>query len=280
MSYASIAQLLSGQRPFHLYLFRKGGEEFRFTSLPQDLDRAVAGVTGTIWTATAISHPRIPYSSDSARSEFPITFPLSNAFARTFLDPIGVDRTTVTLWRGFLNDPDSELVVQYKGAVLNAKPSERGTIALTCMSDVADLLRKALPAVFQRPCRHVLYQGGCRLNLAAWQDNASATAISGGDLVLTFVQDTERASGYFKGGILEFNGVREMIIGHSGSSLTLAAKVPGLADEIATNGTASIQIAPGCNLTVATCRDKFGNLPNFGGFPKMSDTPFDGRSIV
>ena len=37
MSFAAIASLLSGQRPFYLYLFRKGGLEFRFTSLPSNV---------------------------------------------------------------------------------------------------------------------------------------------------------------------------------------------------------------------------------------------------
>ena len=40
-------------------------------------------------------------------------------------------------------------------------------------------------------------------------------------------------------------------------------------------------LAPGCDLRAATCAAKFGNLPNFGGFPEIPGrNPFGGGSIV
>ena len=40
-------------------------------------------------------------------------------------------------------------------------------------------------------------------------------------------------------------------------------------------------IASGCDLRAATCATKFGNLPNFGGFPEIPGrNPFGGSSIV
>lgn len=279
MTFAAIAQLISGQRPFYIYLFRKGGVEYRYTSLPSDLTRSVAGVTGTIWTAAPIFHGTIPYSSDSARSEFPITLPLSDAFARSFLAPVGLEPATVTLWKGFLNDPDAELVVQYKGSVLGAKPSEGGTISITCMSDISGLRRKGLTAVIQRPCRHGLYHGGCGLALAAFQTDASLSAITVDGLTLTVSAAAAQASGYFRAGILEWNGAREMIISHTGASLRLQTPVPGLVEAFAADGAQAVKIAPGCDLTRTTCATRFGNLTNFGGFPWISDNPFDGRSI-
>ena len=41
------------------------------------------------------------------------------------------------------------------------------------------------------------------------------------------------------------------------------------------------QIAPGCDLRRDTCKAKFGNLLNFGGFPDIPGrNPFGGTSIV
>lgn len=280
MTFSAIAQLISGQRPFYLYLFRKGGQEYRFTSLPNDLTRTVAGVTGTTWTASPIEHGTIPYSPESYRSEFPITFRLSDEFARGFLAPVGLEPATVTLWRGFLNDPDSELVVQYKGTVLGAKPREGGTIVLTCMSEISGLRRKGLTAVIQRPCRHALYHGGCGLALAAWQTAASVTAITVDGLTLTVPGAAAQPNGYYRAGVIEWNGIREMILTHTGSTLVLQSPLAGLTSAFAAGGAQAVQIAPGCDLTRTTCADKFGNLANFGGFPWLTVTPFDGRSIL
>ena len=281
MTFSAIASLISGQRPFYLYLFRRAGVEYRFTTLPSDLTRTVAGVTGTVWSASAISHGRIPYSAESYRSEFPITLPLFDQFARLFLAPIGIQVATVTVWRGFQNDPDSELVVQYKGGVLGAKPRENGTIILTCMSEISGLRRKGLTAVIQRPCRHALYHGGCGLALADWQSTAALTAMTTDGLTLTVGAADAQPDGYFSAGVFEYGGLREMIASHVGPTLRLASPVPGLAAAFAASGGAlTVKIAPGCNLTRGTCLNRFDNLDNFGGFPWLTDTPFDGRSIV
>lgn len=280
MTFAAIANMISGQRPFFLYRFSRAGVETLFTSQPVDVTRTVAGVTGTVWSAAAISHARMPNSSASYRSEFPITLPLSDAFARSFLAPQGINRARVTIWKGFTNDPDSELVVQYTGAVIGARPDERGTITLNCMGDVSTLLRNGPAAVFQRPCRHAVYHGKCGLSLAAFQISATITAISADGLSLTVPGAAAQPDGYFRAGILEFAGAREMIVSHAGTAIGLSAPVPGLLAQMAASGSASILIAPGCDLTTTTCASRFSNLDNFGGFPWMADTPFDGRSIV
>lgn len=281
MSFAAIAALLSGQRPFFIYAFRKAGAEFLYTSLPTTLTKVVAGVTGSVWSAAAISHARIPFSSESYRSEFPITLPLSDEFARGFLAPVGIEGATVTIWKGFQNDPDAELVVQYKGGVLGAKPREGGTIVLTCMSDLSGLRRKGLTAVMQRPCRHALYHLGCGVSLASRRVDAAVTALTVDALTLTVPIAASSADGFFNGGIFEYGGLSEMILSHVGSTLVLAAPFPNLADAYTENGgVLSVTLAPGCDLTRATCEARFDNLDNFGGFPWLTETPFDGRSIV
>ena len=281
MTFAAIASLISGQRPFFLYLFRKGGVEYRFTSLPTDLTRTVAGVTGTVWTASPVSHGRIPYSSESYRSEFPITLPLSDDFARGFLAPVGIEGASLTLWRGFLNDPDSELVVQYKGSVLGAKPREAGTIILTCMSDISGLRRKGLTAVMQRPCRYALYHGGCGVSLAAQQADMVVTAMTVDGLTLTVPAADAQADGFFNAGIFEYGGLREMIASHVGPTIRLATTFPNLTTAFAASGgSMAVKLAPGCDLTRTTCETRFANLDNFGGFPWLTETVFDGRSIV
>jgi hypothetical protein len=47
------------------------------------------------------------------------------------------------------------------------------------------------------------------------------------------------------------------------------------------DGLALVEIAPGCDLRRDTCKAKFGNLLNFGGFPDIPGrNPFGGTSIM
>jgi hypothetical protein len=282
MTFAAIANLISGQRPFYLYRFARSGEETLFTSLPYDLTRTVAGVTGTLWRGenVTIAHGKIPNTTENYRAEFPITLPASDPLARSFLAPIGIARTSLTIWKGFLNDTDAELIVQYRGRVAAARPSDSGTITLSCLSEISALSRKGLAAVIQRPCRHVHYGDGCRLTLADWQVAGSVSAITTNGLQVTVAAASAQPDGYYRGGILQYGDGLEMILAHTGSTLRLAARVPGMVEDFPSLGALPVTIAPGCNLTRQTCLEKFDNIDNFGGFPWIADTPFDGRSIV
>jgi uncharacterized phage protein (TIGR02218 family) len=289
MSLDAIAALVSGKRPFFLYEFSRGGARWFFTSLNKPWDSvpdafdipdafAEPDAFARHWVPSALSHGKIPHSGKSARSEFPITFPQSDTFARLFLSPTGLDPTWVRIYKGFENDPDAELATVYRGRVLQASPKDKArTITLICGGRLGELDRKALAAVMQGPCRHVVYYGGCRLDFDTWKASATATAISG--LTLTVANAALQADGFYVGGMIEVSGAREMIERHVGDQITLAAPMIGLAETIAADGLANIAIARGCDLSFYTCRDAFANEDNHGGFPHMTKSPFDGRSI-
>lgn len=289
MSFETFAALVSGKRPFFLYEFSRGGARWYFTSLnkpwvsvPDAFDIADAfaepDAFARHWEPSAISHGKIPQSAKSARSEFPITFPQSDPFVRLFLSPVGLDPTWVHIYKGYENDPDAELATIYRGRVLQANPKDKArTITLICGGGLGDLDRKALAAVMQGPCRHVVYYGGCRLNFDDWKVSVVATAITG--VTLTVPDAALQADGHYVGGMIEVSGAREMIDAHVGSQLVLAAPVIGLAETIAADGFASVAISRGCDRSFIICRDAFSNEDNHGGFPHMSTSPFDGRSI-
>jgi len=280
MSFAAIAALLSGQRPYFLYCFKRGGEEFRFTTLTGGLTKAVTGVVGTDWAASAVSHQKITNSDKVARAEFPIVFPLSDAFARSCLAPIGINRVTVTIWRGFTNDVDGELIVLYRGGLINISPTQAKTIALTFTTDQTALQRLGLSQVIQRPCRHVLYGRGCRLDVDDFKTSGSMTAITTDGITLTVPAADAQPDGYYNAGIFFWGTSSEMILSHVGETLTLASRIVGLTDAFAADGAQAVDLAPGCNLTTTVCAERFDNLDNHGGFAVINDTPFDGRSII
>lgn len=287
MSFASIAQALFGQRPRFLYCFTRGGVEYRFTAGGGAVTKAVPGVVGTSWSASSISHPRVPNSAESARAEFRVSLALSDAFSQLLLAPIGIVRTRLRIWKYFENDPDGELVVVYSGSLLNIqpRPGRAGSRAdrlleLVFVQSQNELNRKGLIRVAQRPCTWVVYGRGCRLDVEDFKAVGSVTAISADGLVLTVPAAASAEENFYRAGVLFWGSWSEMILSHEGDQLELAAPLPGLVAAIAADGAQSIDLAPGCDLTLSTCHDRFANDDNHGGLPRMTDTPFDGRSIV
>jgi uncharacterized phage protein (TIGR02218 family) len=278
MTYSAISALLYGQRPFFLYQFVRDGNETLYTSQPVDFTRSVAGVDGDLWAASSIAHSRIPDTDRSFRSEVRITLPLQDQFAFAILGSFDFKPVAVAIWRGFLNDTDEELVPVFRGQVLGVEPKDQGVIELSCMTDIASLERKGLAAVMQRPCRHSLYSRGCRLDITDWQAELPIASMDAAATSLVVTGADAQANGYYDYGVAEWDGRFAVILTHTGNNLRLGSFIPGLRQAFLA-GPVDIKIAPGCNLALATCAAKFGNQLNFGGFPRITDNPFDGKAV-
>lgn len=270
MTFSAIASLVSGKRPVWLYEFTIGGSVSRYTSHGEDYT-----YDSQTWNSTPVIHNSLRQTLELSRSDFMVTLPKSNAFAQAVIDGAGILATRVRVFKGYANDGDQEFLLRFDGRIVGFNPFI-GTTTLICENVATKLRRRAQPAVMQRPCRHALYHGGCGLAIGDWE--ASATATAWASPVLTVTEAAEQADGYYSGGMITFDGKRQMIRKHAGTSLTLLAPLPGLSDEITASGSATVAIAPGCDRTRATCNDRFDNILNYGGFPWMLDTPYDGRN--
>lgn len=269
MSYAAIQALVSGKKPYWLYRIKRGDNFAYLTSR-----RTPITVGSDVYEPAAIKHSKIMQTSRERAAAVDLTLPNSNPVARQFLDMRGLEENSVTIWHGYENDP--ELAVKFRGRVVSNRASST-KIVLVCENNFTFLRSKGLASVVQRPCRHALYHGGCRLNIADWQDVGAVTNIDG--LKLTVPQAASKPNGFYRGGVIEFSGAHQMITKHWGDKITLLGPMVGLAEEFAASGSADVKIAPGCNRSLGMCRTRFNNNRNYGGFPWMGENPFDGRSV-
>jgi uncharacterized phage protein (TIGR02218 family) len=205
-----------------------------------------------------------------AAAEITLTLPRDDPFSDEFMNSFTKPSTELTIYRGHTTQA-KELRINWRGRIVGTKAQD-DTLELVAENVQTQLLRLGLRAKFQRTCRHVLYRPGCGLTLANFQVNATITGISA--LRLTVPEAAGFADKYFQGGILAAGENNGFIVSHLGDQLLLNSPVQGLETGLA------VKIAPGCDLGIDTCRDKFNNLVNHGGFPYIpSKSPFGGTSI-
>ena len=286
MTYDAIEASTAEGRPYYLYQFIEGDAVWRFTSRASDWISAASEGGDLVWEAAAISHGDVVQSSEIERGRLEITFPLSQAFAARFLEPLGNAPVTLTIFRGH-EQVLGETVAHWKGRVVGAEV-EGARLILSAESIFSTLRRAGVRAKYQSLCRHALYGRGCGLDIAQHLAILTVAAISGG--TVTVPGAAAQPDGWYRGGVLRFGVQLGFIIGHVGAALTLSRPMTELATALTnpaldpTTGAplpVSIEIAPGCDLRAETCAAKFGNLLNFGGFPAIPGrNPFGGGSIV
>lgn len=123
---------------------------------------------------------------------------------------------------------------------------------------------------FTRTCNHQLFGKGCKLNKADFKLEANITAVNLQARTVT-VDDVVSGAGanYWKHGYLEHGptGLKMTIQQSENSSGSTIVKLNQWSPDIEVGH--AVKLFPGCNNTFATCRDKFGNAPNFGGFSQV-----------
>jgi uncharacterized phage protein (TIGR02218 family) len=285
LSYDLLEASVAEGRPLFLYRFAEGAEVWRFTSRAADWSApagAVAGeATPTLWAARAIGHGAVVQSGDPRRVDLSVTLPLSDAFARRFLGLRPLTPATLTIHRGHEQAP-GETVAHWKGRVVSARVAGE-TVTLACESLFTTLRREGARARYQRLCRHALYGPGCGVALEAFLTPATVTGRAGRSL--TVPEAAARPDGWWRGGVIRHDGRLGAIADHAGPTLTLASGMPELEAALAAGPVApasvAVAIAPGCDLRAETCRDRFDNLANHGGFPFIPGrNPFGGGSVV
>ncbi|MBO9419144.1 DUF2163 domain-containing protein [Labrenzia sp. R4_2] len=179
------------------------------------------------------------------------------------------DDAEIEIWLADWSNPVHRLLVR-KG---NIGEITRGPTAfLAELRGLAHRLGQPYGRQFDRTCSWELGVGRCRVALACW--TYSGVVVEGHDL-LSFTASglDDKADGLFRHGLLTWtsggNAGRPMEIkrhSYTLGTVTFELSLP-MADSIEPGDTFSVQA--GCDKRFETCRSRFGNEANFGGFPHI-----------
>lgn len=246
-----------GGNPVSLYRLSIGSTVYRLTSADSTIASAADGDV-QIYQPHAISHGGIQLSQEQGSGEVEIELTSDHPVAQAHRFEGPAVPVAVTIYR--MHYDDGQTAVAFTGRVASVL-FEPGVATLKC----APLdLRPAIPRVyFQKRCNWALYSPPCGVLKATYKVSGTVMAFSGFQLRAAIL--ATQPDGWFKGGWIELaDATRRFIVEHVAETVTLRSPFPVLAIAQA------IDAYPGCDRLKATCRDKYGNLPNFSGFPDIA----------
>ncbi|MFL9823429.1 DUF2163 domain-containing protein [Rhodoplanes sp. SY1] len=140
------------------------------------------------------------------------------------------------------------------------------------MRGLSHALNQERGRLYQRGCDADLGDGRCRIDLASgtWRGTGTVTGASANH-AFSASGLAGYADGWFTGGKVTWSsganaGAVMEVKTHAAAGAVVAFDLwESMAFDIAVGDTFSV--TAGCDKSLATCRDRFGNVPNFRGFP-------------
>ncbi|ESR22802.1 DUF2163 domain-containing protein [Lutibaculum baratangense] len=176
------------------------------------------------------------------------------------------DGADVEIWRVNWAAPEQRVLMR-KGSIGEIR---RSALAFTAeMRGLAHRLEQAQGRTFQRMCDADLGDGRCKAAVSA----AAGTVLSSSDDRLLRCEGLAAFDGgRFRHGRLVWTsganaGLQAEVRAHRAGTVAVLELWERTAHGVEPGD--AFDVFPGCDKTMATCRDRFDNLMNFRGFPHM-----------
>jgi uncharacterized phage protein (TIGR02218 family) len=252
--------------PIELYKFIGTDNTFFMTSHSRDIVS-----NGDTYESVTIKRDQIVIGNqENDDVRLSVTIPCNNQLIIDYAFNVGPPNLEMILYKCH-SDNYNDTIIQFQGKVVSFSISGREA-AILVPSLFNYYLNGNVPAPrYQGQCNHVLYDDFCKIDDSSYSHTTTISAISGNYITLA---SNPFSDGLCTAGELILNGrdQRRMIIGNSGTVFRLS--YPLMSPEIGD----SVTIRQGCDHTFTTCKNKFSNGRNYGGFPYVPDrNPFGGR---
>jgi uncharacterized phage protein (TIGR02218 family) len=264
MTYQASESSQRGGKPVELYRFARGSRIWLYTTA--DVPVTYLGDT---YTPQVMRRGEMPQNEERDNATLDLFLDISLNVVAEFISGATPRPTTVTVLRKHRDEATpGEHAVMFMGTVGVVEMAE-AEVHFTCVPLQKAIQRKLPRWLYQPQCNHMLYDAFCTVDPALFTSPGTITAIV--NRTLTVVEAGAHIDGYYNGGFITDGETFAFIELHTGTQLQLLV----LSGNIQVGD--GITITAGCDRQATTCAAKFGNLPNFMGFPFMPDTnPYNG----
>jgi len=263
-------------RPVSLYEFTWGPTVWRYTSADSDVEHGEdEDGNPIVWTATAISDNGFT-QGPSAGEDFEVALPRNLPVVQLFVGTPPSTEITLTVRRYHKGDPDAQAIVYWTGTVTNVGGEDAAKGRLVGIPISGRTRRTGLRKCWEHGCNSALYDADCRVDKESFKVETVIDALTGASVTVASLGAFPGA--HFAGGFIEWEASaegaldRRAIESFSGGT---TVNLLGTTDRLTVGQAVTLYL--GCDLTPQTCRDRFDNIANFGGFDFMAGkSPFDG----
>lgn len=262
MTFWGDEQSTHDSQPVELFEFVGVNTTYRLTTADSD----VVFMSNTFTAVAGLERHEIPIVSHEGEPQMLVSMPIAQQVVQDHAFGIPLRSLTMKAWR--LQQVSGLSIVLWEGEVqsigVKYDRTKGHTAEMLINSVLGDGLLSELPSVFYQPqCNHVLYDSRCGIDPTNF--DVSTTVVTASGRLVEVTSDGGNPDGWLKGGeiIRDDDGERRLIVQHTGNDLVLSSAFRTL------NPSDAITLQAGCDRTVTTCRDKFSNVPNFGGYPAI-----------
>lgn len=229
------------------------------------------------FTPAQLDHSTLVLSANFATQEFTVQFPYDFAYLQELIFTLPSNNIEVTILRlanGDLAGTQLEWGVDTyiaQSGVLESFNVQGDQISLTCVPKPLHMALGVPRLWFSRACQHALYGGTCGLTKATFQETGQMTVTDQRlrQISIAGIGAGAQDADYFTNGTLLHvdSGEEFSIIQSTYTDPTATIKLGHFSEFFEADD--QVELYPGCRHTVGDCTDKFSNIVNFGGFPKI-----------
>lgn len=259
MTFEATERSAESGSPEELYTFGIGTEVFRYTTSENPLQ-----FDGVTFSPLEIERATIIASDEQGLDSLSVTVPASTPLVRRYINVVPGQMATLRIQRLHRLDIDAEAVLIYSGLVRAVGFSLNGLGAEITVQPVTAGLSRTVPRmVYSGTCNHVLYDSRCKVNSASFRFDGNVGTVTGSDITVVGLSDAARPDGWANGGFVTAPGGVDfrLILNHVGDALSLLLPFTSVVGP-----GAGVQVFAGCAHDIETCKNKFDNVVNFGGF--------------
>lgn len=269
--YTGDERSLTNAGPEELYLFNEADTNYwAFTSSDSDII-----FDARTYQAVLIKRDNINLNANSLKTQIGLEVAIDNSFVINFRNGPIERPIQLTIYRRHNYSP-TDFVTYWNGFVRAVKfnPKRAGIVAGL---RTASLGRLGLMLKYQRTCGLALYSTRCGISKADTDFFVAGNVLTVDGATITATEFGTEVDGWFLGGSFRTNdfSMNQKIVFHEGTTIRIARAAQSLEVDDAFTARA------GCDWARTTCRNKFSNELNYGGFPYLPDkNPFEGDAIL
>lgn len=286
MSYLAQETSIEGGQPIELFHISNAEDSYTYTSAQQPIV-----FSGNTYQPRPLICSEDKIESLNARREITLKLPATDPVVQRYIPGVPASEHLLRMYRLHSTDGTVEVVQVFQGAVSNVAITKNNEAVILARSS-ASLLDRTVPKQTCRGnCNFVLYGPRCKVDNTDYTVTAEVIDISPNGLLVTVAagSDTFPATGlqlsaqltadafFMLGGTTERGGGLERRMIRSSANLGgNSARFGLLLPFIGLQQGMVVDLLAGCDLAFTTCRDKFDNTINFGGFPRVpKKNPFE-----